>query len=130
MSENEEIIRKMFEDWNARRPAGPELLDPDIEWDARNHPVPEIQGVYRGRAEVRRFWTEWLPAWEYISADVHWIRAAGERVIAWITQHMVGNESGLELEFTYGWDIEIREGRFVRVAFLVDESEARERTVD
>ena len=123
-SENIALVREMFEDWNARRPMGPELLDPDVEWDVRNHPVPEIRGVYRGRLEVRQFWTEWLPAWEEITADVHWIRAAGDRVVAWISQTMVGKESGITLDFTYAWDIFVRDGKFTRVAYIVEEADA------
>ena len=123
--ENIAIVRKMFEDWNARRPAGPEILDPDVQWDARNHPVPEIRGVYRGREEVRQLWLEWLPAWEQISAEVHWIGAAGDRVVAWTTQHMVGHESGVEFDLALGWDFILRDGQYTRVAFIVDEADAR-----
>ena len=37
---------------------------------------------------------------------------------------MVGKGSGVELDFTYGWDVIIRDGQFTRVAFVVDEPEA------
>ena len=113
-----------FESWNARRPASPELLDPEVQWDMRNHPVPEIRGVYNGRDEVRQFWMEWLPAWASITADGHWVRGQGDRVVAWITQRMVGNESGVALDFTYGWDVIIRDGMYARVAFFTDERDA------
>jgi hypothetical protein len=113
----------MFEDWNARR-SSPELLDPEVQWDMRNHPVPEIRRVYHGSDEVRQFWTEWLAAWEHISVKLHWIRAAGDRVVAWVTQPMVGKGSGIEVELTYGWDIILRDGQYTRVAFIGDESDA------
>jgi ketosteroid isomerase-like protein len=122
--ENIAIVRRMFEDWNAHRPAGPEILDPEIHWDARNHPVPETRGVYRSREEVRQFWLEWLPAWEDIRADVQWIGAAGDRVVAWTNLHMVGHESGVEFDVALAWDFIVRDGQYTRVAFILDEADA------
>ena len=38
-----EVVRKVFEDWNARPPAGPEVVDAEVHWDARELPIAEMQ---------------------------------------------------------------------------------------
>ena len=54
-----------WEDWLAR---ADELWDPDIEWDVSAYgDMPDIGGVYRGIEAVRRFWHDWLAAWETLS---------------------------------------------------------------
>lgn len=122
--ENIATVQQMFDDWNARRPMGPELLDPEVQWDQRNHPMPDLQRVYRGRDGVREFWVAWLQPWKHVTAEIRWIHALGDRVIAWVDMHMVAKESGLEFDYSYAWDILFLDGRFTRVAYINDEAEA------
>lgn len=114
----------MFDDWNARRPTGFELLDPEVFWDQRGHPMPDLQRVYLGHDGVREFWQEWLASWKEVTAEISWIRALGDRVIAWVDMHMVGKESGIEFDYSYAWDILFLDGRYTRVAYINDEQQA------
>ena len=124
-AENIAFVRRMFDDWNARRPMGPEILDPEVQWDQRNHPMPDLQRVYHGRDAVGEFWVQWVAAWSDITADICWIRALGDRVIAWVDMRVVGKESGLEFVHSYAWDITFLNGRYTRVAYINDEEQAR-----
>lgn len=125
-AENIEVVRRMLDDWHDRRPMGPELLDPHVQWDVRNMSghIPDMQRVYTGREAVREFWQDWLAAWQDIHAEIHWIRACGDRVVMWLRQTMVARRTGLAFEIDYAWDIIFREGKFTRVAYFMDEAEA------
>ena len=122
--ENLATVRRMFDDWNARRPFGPEILDPEVQWDQRNHPMPDLQRVYHGRDAVREFWVAWLQPWKDVTAEIRWVRGVGDRVIAWVDMHMVAKETGLEFDYSYAWDILFLDGLFTRVAYINDEAEA------
>jgi hypothetical protein len=83
-----------WEDWLAR---ADELWDPDIEWDVSAYgDMPDIGGVYRGIEAVRRFWHEWLAAWETLAFEYELIDA-GDRVVALIDQRMRGRSTGIEV---------------------------------
>ena len=63
--QNVELVRGAFERFLAGgSDFGVELLDPRVESDATEYPVPELAAVYRGVEELRQFWREWLAAWE------------------------------------------------------------------
>jgi ketosteroid isomerase-like protein len=124
--ENIAIVREMFDDWNARHPMGPEMLDPEVHWDARNigRRVPDLDRVYNGREAVGEFWRNWLAAWQDVHGEVQWIRACGDRVVAWLHQRMVARSTGMEFELQYAFDIIFRDGKLARVAYFLDEAEA------
>jgi ketosteroid isomerase-like protein len=95
--ENVELVCGAFERFLAGgSDFGVELLDPQVEWDATEHPVPELAAVYRGVEEVRQFWREWLAAWETITFEYELIDA-GDRVLALIDQRMRGRSTGIEV---------------------------------
>jgi ketosteroid isomerase-like protein len=95
--ENVELVRGAFERFLAGgSDFGVELLDPQVEWDATEHPVPELAVVYRGAAAVQQFWREWLAAWETVAFEYELIDA-GDRVLALIDQRMRGRSTGIEV---------------------------------
>src|SRR5215208_1642431 len=57
-------------DWEATLAgAWVELWDPDIEWDASTHPLPDLAGVYRGRDATLGWWRQWLAAWDAVRVE-------------------------------------------------------------
>ena len=58
--------------------------------------MPELAAVYRGAAEVRQVWREWLAAWETITFEYELIDA-DDRVLALIDQRMRGRSTGIEV---------------------------------
>ena len=78
--ESVEIVRQMLDashrgDFEASLAA----IDEDVEWPDPPD-VPGV-GVHRGRAEVRRWITRWIGAWESYTAEAEEIIDAGDQVV-------------------------------------------------
>jgi SnoaL-like domain len=73
-----------------------EFWDPEIEWDASESAMPDIDELYLGKDAVRRFWDEWLSAWE-ITRFEYELLDAGDRVVALFDQRMRGRSTGIEV---------------------------------
>ena len=88
--ENVELLRAAVEasrahtresDWEGTLKGGlAELWDPDVEWDASTHPLPDLAGVYKGREAVLGWWRGWLAAWEPGQVEYELVDA-GDRVV-------------------------------------------------
>jgi ketosteroid isomerase-like protein len=125
--ENVEMVRASFEKFLAGgSDFGVELLDPAVEWDASEIPAPDIGGVYRGPEGVRRFWREWLAAWETVQFDYR-LLDAGERVLALIDQRMRGRSTGIEVPLgEYAHVYTFRDGLIVHWKGYMSQSDALE----
>lgn len=122
-----EIVREIFAASNThQRRKTARYFHDDLEYDGRGLQIPDFDRVYRGPEEVRRFWSEWFEAWKHIQADLVWVRACDERVVAWEHQLMIGEESSVPVEIDVGWEFTFREGKFSRVRFFRDEAAALE----
>ena len=97
------------------------FLDPKIEW------LPVADSVqadsYRGFVGVRRFWTEFVSAWETYRVEPLSFEAAGDRVA--VVVHIVGRTHGLEVDETRSSLLTIREGLIVRVESFADPGGAK-----
>jgi len=99
------------------------FLDPRIEWI----PVPDsVLAVdrYRGFEGVRRFWGEFLSAWE--SYRVEPVRFDDFDYRVAVVVHIVGRTHELEVDETRSSLLTIRDGRVVRVQSFADPDGARE----
>jgi ketosteroid isomerase-like protein len=95
--ETVELLRHAFERFLAgRSDFGVDLLDPEVEWDATETPVPDAAQVYRGVEGVQQYWRDWLAAWESVQFEYE-LLDAGDHVVALIDQRMVGRSSGVEV---------------------------------
>jgi ketosteroid isomerase-like protein len=122
-----EIVREIFAASNAhQRRKTAQYFHDDLEYDGRGLLIPDFDRVYRGPQEVRRFWREWFDAWKHIQAELVWIRAHGERVVAWEHQLMIGEESAVPIEMAVGWEFTFRERKISRIRFFRDEAAALE----
>jgi ketosteroid isomerase-like protein len=122
-----EIVREIFAASNAhqRRKTAHHFHD-DLEYDGRGLQIPDLDRIYRGPEEVRRFWREWFEAWKHIQSELVWLKARGERVVAWERQLMIGEESSVPVEISVGWEFTFREGKISRIRFFRDEAAALE----
>jgi hypothetical protein len=133
--ENVEIVRATMEDFIAgktefdadgtlTRMAGEEHWHPDIELDVSEAVVPEMRGVFCGKDAVRRWWSEWLGAWETVEFEYE-LRDAGNRVVALIDQRMRGRSTGIEVSRgKYAQVGCYRDGLLVHWRFYGDQAEA------
>ena len=89
------------------------ILDPDVEWIAREGP-PDLQGEFHGIEQARRYYARWASAWEEWAWEIEETRERGDRVATrtWLTGR--GRESGLVLDMRIGQVWTFRDGRVVR----------------
>ena len=102
------------------------LWDPEIELDASDSPVLDINGVYRGTAAVQQFWREWLAAWETNRFEYQLVDA-GDRVVQLFDMRMRGRSTGIEVPFgKAAWVYKLRDRLVVHQKFYVGHAEALE----
>ena len=99
------------------------FLDPGIEWVAAPRSLLAAES-YRGFDGVRRFWGEFLSAWDEYGVEARDFYDAGDRVA--VVVHIVGRTHGLEIDETRSSLLTIRHGRVVRVEGFADPQGARE----
>jgi hypothetical protein len=98
--------------------------DPEIELDASETPVFDIGGVYRGPEAVKRFWREWLAAWETIRSDYELVDA-GERVVMLFDMRMRGRSTGIDVPLgKVAWVFTYRGGLLIHQKLYMGQSEA------
>jgi ketosteroid isomerase-like protein len=92
--ENVEVVRAAWEAFQRRdNEAVFALYDPEVEVQ---HPVDG--SLYRGFDGVRRFFQDWLPAWDDFEEQVEeWIEA-GDHVVAFLHSRGRGKLSGVPVE--------------------------------
>ena len=112
-------------DWEATLAgAWVELWDPEIEWDASTHPLPDLAGVYQGIEPTLRWWREWLAAWEAVKVEYELVEA-GDRVVGLFRQRMRGHYTGIDVASgKYAMVFTFRDGLIVHARFYARRSEA------
>jgi ketosteroid isomerase-like protein len=72
----------------------------DVVWDLSRMPdaLEGGDGVYRGHDGLRRYWREWLGAWETVHFENDDLFAVGDHVVQYQRQVVRGRHSGLEFE--------------------------------
>jgi uncharacterized protein len=100
-------------------------LDPDVEWHAA---LPMLGGdaVYRGHDGVRKFLPE---VWEVLAdteLEFPEIRDAGDQVVALGHFRGRGKGSGVEAETPFGYVVDFRGGKAIRIRSYLDPKEALE----
>jgi ketosteroid isomerase-like protein len=99
------------------------FLDPGVEWIT----VPEsLLAVdrYVGFDGVRRFWGEFVSAWEDYRVEPLTLRDAGDQVA--VVVHIVGRTHGTEVDGTRSSLLTVRDGKVVRVQAFADPDAALE----
>jgi ketosteroid isomerase-like protein len=79
---------------------------------------------HRGFDGVRRFWAEFLSAWEGYRVETLSVDDAGDQVA--VVAHIVGRTHELEVDETRSSLLTVREGRVVRVQSFADSDAARQ----
>ena len=125
--ENVEVIASLFQAWNrGDREGWLAPAHPDVEWSSAV--VRQVEGtetVYRGRAEVGRFWDEWHAVWS-LETEVSEMRDLGDTVLALARIRTLGKASGVEVERPIGYVFQFEEGLLRRARAYLSPEEALE----
>jgi ketosteroid isomerase-like protein len=119
-AEKVEIVRRHLDAWNrADVDAWLETFHPEIEWSsAIARQVEGDETVWRGPAEMRRFWDDLHSLWNH-RIEVSEIRDRGDTIVALGRIQTRGKASGVELDSPVAFVMEfdgdlIRKGRSYR----------------
>ena len=113
----QEFDQRMSDDALAR------FLDPEIEWVPVTGSLLAVDS-YRGFDGVRRFWSEFLSAWESYRVEPLRFDDAVDQVA--VVVHIIGRTHGLEVDETRSSLLTVRDGRVVRVQSFPDPDGARQ----
>jgi ketosteroid isomerase-like protein len=118
--ENIEVVRRLFAafqsvgvgDLEHRLDEVREIFDPEVEWVAAPHSLLASE-EYRGYDGVRRFWTQFLSAWDEYGVEVEELIDAGDQVVA--AMRLSGRTNELEVDEARSSLLTLRDGRIVRI---------------
>jgi ketosteroid isomerase-like protein len=93
MSENVDLVRSIYAEWERGDFSAVEWVHPEIEFVVADGPEA---GCWTGRAEMAESWRRWLSAWEDFRAEADGYRELdGDRVLVLNSFGGRGKTSGL-----------------------------------
>jgi ketosteroid isomerase-like protein len=118
--ENVEAVRRLFAafqsvdvgNFERRLDEVREIFDPEVEWVAAPRSLLASE-EYRGYDGVRRFWTQFLSAWDEYGVQVDELIDAGDQVVA--VMRLSGRTNELEVDEARSSLLTLRDGRIVRI---------------
>lgn len=118
-----ELVLASYEALNRGEVEGAiDALAEDAEWH-ESEVLPDT-GVYRGRAAIREFLTDFLASWERFHQTVEEARHEGDRVAVVIHLQARGRGSTAEVDARYAHVWTIADGRGIRVDAFYEPAEA------
>jgi hypothetical protein len=103
-----------------------EIWDPEIELDATESGVLDLNSIFRGADAVRDFWHGWFSAWETVHYDYELVDA-GDSVVMLLELVMRGRSTGIEMPFgKFAWVSRFKDGLVVHVKLYMSQAEALE----
>src|SRR5919107_3756408 len=99
------------------------FLDPEIEWVPVTDSLLAVDS-YRGFDGVRRFWGEFVSAWDRYRVETLSFDDVGDQVA--VVVYIVGRTHELEVDETRSSLLTVRDGRVVRVESFADPAGARQ----
>jgi ketosteroid isomerase-like protein len=104
--------------------AAAEVLHEDVVFDMTRSRGP-LQGVYRGRDEIRHYWQEMYEAWNPVAWDVEPVgHPDPETVVLESMPRARGRGSGIELLGRGGLIVRVRDGKLLNITLFQSPEEA------
>jgi ketosteroid isomerase-like protein len=103
-------------------------LDPEIEWHLafRLPDLPPGKAVFRGLDEVRELWIAFRSVWDELVIDWEEVEAErGDTMLVRVRFRGRGGTSGVEVDRTIFYVLELRDQKLVRSRPFEDRAEAR-----
>jgi ketosteroid isomerase-like protein len=125
--ENVEVVEGWARAWNrGDRDGWLASTHPEVEWSsAIQRQVAGTDGIYRGRAELGRFWDEWHALWN-VDIEASEARDLGDSVLVLAEFRAKGKGSGAEVEQSIGYLFEFEDGLIRRASAYLSPEEALE----
>jgi ketosteroid isomerase-like protein len=124
--ENLEVVRKVY-GFSGRDPeAILEFIDAEavLDWTASRGPY---SGIYRGHAEIRRFWQAFLEAWDDWATEIlEAIEIDPETLLCVTHVRARGKGSGVLIEAHGAGVWSVRDGKVTRAKLFQSKAEALE----
>jgi ketosteroid isomerase-like protein len=123
MSENLDLVRSIYADWERGDFSSTEWADPEIEFAFAGGPEP---GRWAGLAAMAEGYRDWLRAWENFRAQPEEFRVLDhERILVLVRNSGRGRTSGLELEERSVANLfQIRSGKVSKITVYLDREQA------
>src|SRR6478609_7582793 len=123
MSENLDLVRSIYADWERGDWSHVEWADPEIEYGFADGPEP---GYWTGPREMAEHYGEWLSGWkDFRGEPERFIVVDSARILVLARNTGRGRTSGFEMEQrSVATFFEIREGRVVRLVVYWDRDRA------
>ena len=125
MSENLDLVRSIYADWERGEFDSADWAHPEIEFVGTDGPAP---GVWTGLTGMAESFRDWLGAWENFRLEAEEYHELGDgRVLVLDQLNGLGKASGLDVgktRTTGAWLFHIRDGHVVRMARYQDRDRA------
>jgi ketosteroid isomerase-like protein len=123
VSENLDLVRSIYADWERGDFSRNEWADPEIDFGFVAGPDP---GSWTGVAGMSARWREWVNAWrDFRAVPEEYLELDGERVLVLVQNRGRGRTSGYELvQESVANLFELRSGRVTRLVVYFDRQRA------
>jgi len=125
MSENLDLVRSIYADWERGDFSSAAWADPEIEYVHADGPA---EGTWTGLAGMAAGWREWLSAWKDLRIEVErYIELDDGRILVLTRGVARGSASGLdtdEMRSEAAALIHVRDGRVTRLIISWDRDRA------
>jgi hypothetical protein len=124
--ENVQVVRGMYERFDATHAVDPEHLAPDVIWDMSNFETWPERPLYEGPEGVQEFIESWLEPWDAYEHNLEAILDGGDEVVAIVRVSGTASMSGAGVEMRVGHVWALSDGTVVRVTLYSDPAKALE----
>ena len=124
-SDNLDLVRSIFADWERGDYSSADWADPEIEFVMADGPDP---GTWTGLAGLAAWWRDYVSGWEGTRIEADECRGLDdEQVLVLVRYSGRGKRSGLELgpmQAKGAWLFHVRDGRVTRLVRYWDRDRA------
>jgi ketosteroid isomerase-like protein len=123
-SDNEAVVREMYEAFNRDGVAGPvDYYADQLVW--HSDPTFPEGGTFEGRDAVVRYMTDMFANWVHVELQVDEVIASGEQVLALLTMRNTGRD-GIKLDAFWAHLWTVKDGKMIDVRSFLSREPALE----
>ena len=124
--ENVEIVRKMYEHFEATHTVDLGRVAPNVVWDMSNFESWPERPLYEGHEGVQEFIDSWLEPWDDYDHELEALLDAGDEVVGLVHVAGTASMSGARVEMRVGHVWALIDGTVVKATLYSDPAKALE----